>query len=71
MEVLVIIFVICVRDWPWARDIIQALLKLWLEQETHPGLHGAPQHLGAGDPLQAAHVLEAQFGVHELCHALV
>ena len=52
-------------------NLIQTLLKLNLQQLSLPGLHGSPEDLGAGDPLQAAHLAELQFSIHELSHALV
>ena len=51
-------------------DVVEALLKLDLEEAGHPVLHGGPQVLGAGDPLGPGEVLEPQLrNVHELCHA--
>ena len=51
-------------------DVIEALLKLDLEEAGHPVLHRRPEVLVAGDPLGPGEVLEPQLGnVHELCHA--
>ena len=51
-------------------DVVEALLKLDLEEAGHPVLHGRSQVLGAGDPLGPGEVLESQLGnIHELCHA--